>query len=141
ACHASQFGKGGFKLSVFGFAPNDDYVAIIRDGFGRRACLEDPARSLFLLKPTGVVPHEGGRRLQAGSVDHQILIQWLKNGAPRPNPSPVAVTSLKVEPDRRVGPAGFSQQLRVLATYADGRVSDVTHWVKFTSLDDAVLKV
>jgi Protein of unknown function (DUF1553)/Protein of unknown function (DUF1549) len=141
ACHASQYGKGGFKLSVFGFAPNDDYTAIVRDGFGRRANLEDPARSLFLLKPTGAAPHEGGKRLEAGSVDHQVLIQWLKNGAPRPNPSLVAVTALKVEPSRRIGTICFTQQLRVLATYADGRLSDVTPLAKFTSLDDAVLSV
>src|SRR6185437_17143828 len=25
ACHASQYGKGGFKLSVFSFAPEDDF--------------------------------------------------------------------------------------------------------------------
>jgi len=141
ACHASQFGKGGFKLSVFGFSPNDDYAAIVRDGFGRRANVEDPARSLFLLKPTEAVPHEGGKRLQAGSVDHQLLIQWLKNGAPRPNPAAPAVTALKIEPTRRVGPAGFTQQLQVLATYADGRTVDVTPWAKYDSLDDAVLRV
>jgi hypothetical protein len=141
ACHASQYGKGGFKLSVFAFSPNDDYTAIVRDGFGRRSDLEDPAHSLFLLKPTGAVPHEGGKRLQSGSVDHQLLIQWLKNGAPRPNPAAPAVTALKVEPSRRVGPAGFGQQLQVLATYADGRTVDVTHWAKYDSLDDSVLRV
>jgi hypothetical protein len=141
ACHASQFGKGGFKLSVFGFAPNDDYVAIVRDGFGRRASLEDPARSLFLLKATGAVAHGGGKRLDAGSVDHQVLVQWLCNGAPRPNPAASAVTAIKVEPVRRVGAAGFNQQLQVLATYSDGRTADVTHWAKFDSLDDAVLRV
>lgn len=141
ACHASQYGKGGFKLSVFGFSPNEDYTAIVRDGFGRRASLEDPARSLFLLKPTGAVPHEGGKRLEAGSVDHQLLVQWLRNGAPRPNSAAPAVTALKVEPNRRVGPMGFQQQLRVTATYADGRSADVTHWAKFDTLDEAVLRV
>jgi hypothetical protein len=141
ACHASQYGKGGFKLSVFGFSPNDDYVAIVRDGFGRRASMEDPARSLFLLKPTGEVAHAGGKRLDAGSVDHQLLIQWLRNGAPRPNPAPPAVTALKVEPNRRVGPAGFQQQLQVTATYADGRTVDVTHWAKYDTLDESVLRV
>jgi hypothetical protein len=69
------------------------------------------------------------------------FIQWLKNGAPRPTPSPLAVTSLKVEPGRRVAAVGSCQQLRVLATYADGRVVDVTHWAKFNSLDESVLKL
>jgi hypothetical protein len=141
ACHASQFGKGGFKLSVFAFAPNDDYVAIVRDGFGRRVSLLDPAESLLLCKPTTAVPHEGGKRLEAGSVDYEIIKQWLANGAPRPNPKPVAVTGLTVEPARRVGPAGFTQQLRVVATYADGHSADVTHWAKFDTLDEGVVAV
>ena len=81
ACHASQFGKGGFKLSVFSFAPEDDYRAIVRDSFGRRANTITPSASLLLRKPTGAVPHEGGQRLQAGSVDYQILEQWLAGGA------------------------------------------------------------
>ncbi|MBO0697690.1 MAG: DUF1553 domain-containing protein [Zavarzinella sp.] len=141
ACHASQYGKGGFKLSVFAFAPNDDWTAIVRDGFGRRVSLLDPAASLLLCKPTTAVPHEGGKRLEAGSVDYEIIKQWLANGAPRPNPKPVAVTALTVEPARRVGPAGFTQQLRVVATYADGHSTDVTHWAKFDSLDEGVVAV
>src|SRR5262249_2313848 len=70
ACHASQYGKGGFKLSVFGYAPDEDYVAIVRDRLGRRICMQDAARSLFLLKPTASVPHGGGRRLEVGSVEY-----------------------------------------------------------------------
>ncbi|HET6328192.1 MAG TPA: hypothetical protein VFG04_26140, partial [Planctomycetaceae bacterium] len=31
ACHASQYGKAGFKLSVFGYEPTQDYAAIVRD--------------------------------------------------------------------------------------------------------------
>src|SRR5262249_56489003 len=75
ACPASQYGKGGFKLSVFAFAPEDDYRAIVRDGFGRRANTLTPSASLFLRKPTGGVPHEGGQRLEVGSVDYRILEQ------------------------------------------------------------------
>jgi hypothetical protein len=141
ACHASQYGKGGFKLSVFGFAPNDDWAAIVRDSFGRRVSRLDPPASLLLRKPTAAVPHEGGKRLEVGSVDYQILAQWLASGAPRPNPKAAEVTGLTVEPARRVGPAGFTQQLRVTARYPDGRTADVTHWAKFDSMDEGVLAV
>ena len=58
--------------------------AIARDGMGRRVNVVDPSRSLVLLKPTLGVPHEGGHRLEAGSVDYQILKQWLARGAPPP---------------------------------------------------------
>jgi len=141
ACHGSQYGRGGFKLSVFGFAPDEDFAAIVRDGFGRRVNRLDPAQSLFLLKPTGAIPHEGGRRFESGSVDQRILAQWLANGAPRPSASPLAVTRLRVEPARQVGAVGHSQQLRVVATYSDGRSADVTHWSKFDSLNEGVLTV
>ncbi len=141
ACHASQYGKGGFKLSVFGFAPEDDYHAIVRDGLGRRANPIVPSASLLLRKPTGAVPHEGGQRLQAGSVDYQILAQWLGNGAPPPSAKEPKVVSLRLWPSRRVGPPGFTQQLQVLATYDNGRIRDVTALAQYSSMDEGVLSV
>ena len=33
SCHASQHGKGGFKLSVFGYAPDEDFRALVRQTF------------------------------------------------------------------------------------------------------------
>ncbi len=141
ACHASQYGKGGFKLSVFGFAPEDDYRAMVRDSLGRRANNIVPSASLLLRKPTGAVPHEGGQRLQAGSVEYRILEQWLGGGAPPPSAKAPKVVSLRVWPARRVGPLGFTQQLQILATYDNGRTRDVTALAKFDSMDEGVLRV
>jgi hypothetical protein len=141
ACHASQYGKGGFKLSVFGFAPEDDYRAIVRDGLGRRANTIVPSASLLLRKPTGAVPHEGGQRLQAGSVDYQILEQWLGSGTAPPTAKEPKVVSLRLWPSRRVGPLGFTQQLQVLATYDNGRTRDVTALTQFSSMDEGVVSV
>jgi hypothetical protein len=141
ACHASQHGKGGFKLSVFGYAPDEDYHAIVHDSLGRRINAVDPAHSLFLLKPTVAVPHGGGHRLAAGSVDHQMLLRWLANGAPRSIGPVPEVTGLQVQPARRVGTVGFSQQLRVTATYGDGKTRDVTAWTKFDSGDEGLVRV
>jgi hypothetical protein len=140
ACHASQYGKGGFKLSVFGFAPDDDYQAIVRDNFGRRINTIDPAASLLLRKPTGAVPHEGGQRLQAGSVDYQIIEQWLARGAPA-STKPPKVKALRLTPSRRVGSLGFTQQLQVVAAYDNGQTRDVTALTKFDSMDEGVLRV
>jgi hypothetical protein len=140
ACHASQYGKGGFKLTVFAFAPDQDYHNIVRDGFGRRVNLVDPARSLFLLKPTTGVPHGGGRRINPGSVDYQILRSWLACGAPPPAAAP-EMTSLDVFPARRVGARRFTQQLRVVANYSNGKKRDVTAFARFDSTDDGVLRV
>jgi hypothetical protein len=141
ACHASQHGKGGFKLSVFGFDPGADYRAIVRDSFGRRASTISPRGSLFLLKPTLGAPHEGGRRLHVGSVDYRVLEAWLACGAPPPSPKAPKVTGLRVLPARRVGAPGFTQQLRVLARYDGGKERDVTALAKFDSMDEGTLSV
>jgi hypothetical protein len=141
ACHASQYGKGGFKLSVFSFAPNDDHAAITRDQQARRVDLLSPDRSLFLLKPTGAVPHGGGQRLTRDSVDYQLLKTWLTTGAPGPASDEPVVKLLHVYPPRRVGQPGLSQQLRVTADYSDGKTRDVTCWSQFDSLDDSIVRV
>jgi hypothetical protein len=141
ACHASQYGKGGFKLSVFGYAPDEDHVAIVRDRIGRRVSFAEPAESLFLLKPTASIPHGGGRRFQAGSVDYQILKRWIASGAPGPNGKEPQVTGLIVTPARRVGSVGLTQQLQVVARYADGSQRDVTAWARYDSMEEAVLSV
>lgn len=141
ACHASQYGKGGFKLSVFSFAPNEDFDAITRDRQARRVNLLEPEQSLFLLKPILAVPHGGNRRLTAGSVDYELLKAWLASGTPGLKPDEPKVQSIQVRPPRRVGPPGTTQQLQVLATYSDGKTRDVTCWAKFDSLDDSVVTV
>jgi hypothetical protein len=141
ACHASQYGKGGFKLSVFASDPEQDHRAIVRDALGRRVSILDPSASLFLLKPTQGVPHGGGTRLQPGSIEYQLLRQWLAGGAPGPMTKAPRVTALTVRPARRVGPPGFMQQLQVLASYDNGKTQDVTAWARFDSMDKSVLEV
>ena len=141
ACHGSQYGKGGFKLSVFAFAPADDHTAIVRERLSRRVNLIDPAQSLLLLKATAAVPHGGGQRLAAGSVDHRILVSWLAGGAPGPAAKAPTLTSLRVEPARAMGPEGFEQQLRVVASYDNGTTRDVTSWAKYDSTEESVVEV
>lgn len=141
ACHASQHGKGGFVLSVFGYAPDQDRAAIVRDRQQRRINFLEPEQSLLLLKPTMAVPHGGSRKLEKGSIDYQYLVSWIAAGAPGPTPDAPKVTGLMAYPAHRVGETGFQQQLRVEATYSNGVVRDVTHWAKFDSLDDAVVSV
>ncbi|HEX5272848.1 MAG TPA: hypothetical protein VFW33_20260, partial [Gemmataceae bacterium] len=82
ACHGNQNGKGGFKLSLRGQDPDADFAALTRDTLGRRTDPLRPADSLVLLKATGSVPHEGGRRFGADSPEYDILRRWLVAGAP-----------------------------------------------------------
>ncbi len=141
ACHASQFGKGGFKLSVFGFAPDDDRKAMALDWRQRRINLMEPEKSLLLRKATMEVGHGGGRRFKRDSVDYKVLLGWVQRGAPSPAKDPPEVTQITVFPSHILTHKGVQQQLRVVADYSDGAQRDVTHWAQFDSNDDALLEV
>jgi uncharacterized protein DUF1549/uncharacterized protein DUF1553/Big-like domain-containing protein len=141
ACHAAQHGKGGFKLSVFGYDPEKDRDAMVRDGLSRRTSFVEPERSLLLLKPTMQTPHGGGRRLEKGSVDYQIMLAWIASGAAAPKKDDAEVVKLTVTPPERVGQAGLTQQLRVVAEYSNGLSRDVTASARYDSLDDGVVSV
>ena len=141
ACHASQHGKGGFILSVFGFDPGKDRTSIVLDRLQRRVDFIKPENSLLLLKPTLSIPHGGGKRLKKNSVDYQLLLAWLQAGAPAQKEEPLAVTSLEVTPAQRVGRLGMKQQLRVEAHYSDGSVRDVTALARYDSVDEGMLSV
>src|SRR3954470_5949672 len=65
ACHGNANGKGGFKISLRGQDPADDYGVLTKDLGGRRIDREHPANSLLLLKPIGAVPHQGSVRFRA----------------------------------------------------------------------------
>jgi hypothetical protein len=140
ACHGSQYGKGGFKLSLAGFDTDLDYLNIVKQARGRRIALADPRRSLLLLKPTMTVPHGGGRRLEPGSPDYKTLLRWLQEGAPGPNPADPTLTKVDVFPNERILPQGDRPlRLVVRATYNNGMTRDVTAHTRLQSLNDAVV--
>ena len=141
ACHASQYGKGGFKISVMGFDPDLDYNAIVRDRQQRRINSLNPELSLFLRKPAMEVPHGGSRRIKKGSVDYQLMVAWIKGGALGPDAKAPKVTKITVTPNRRITTTKQIQQLRVVAEYSDSTTRDVTAWARFDTMDDTVVAV
>lgn len=142
ACHASQFGKGGFKLSVFAFAPEQDHVALTREWDGRRISVVDPDDSLVLRKATLQIAHGGGRRFGTGSYEHAVLRTWIAEGARHAGASPATViVGLDVFPRERTYRQGQTQQLRVEAAYQDGSRRDVTRRVEFDSLERGIADV
>src|SRR5438477_5274694 len=76
-CHGNKNGKGGFKLSLRGQDPEEDYLALTRDMFGRRVNPLEPEQSLILLKPTAEVAHEGGQLFKNSSEEGEILRRWI----------------------------------------------------------------
>ena len=125
-CHGSQAGKNGFKLSLRGYDAIFDVRALADDLASRRVNVASPAESLMLLKPTAAVPHEGGQVIQPGSKYYETLRQWIAEGA-RLDVTAARVQKVEVMPKNRVVEAiGARQQVRVVATYADGSQRDVT---------------
>jgi hypothetical protein len=78
-CHGNGQGKGGLKLSLRGQDPDLDWLALTRDQAGRRVNAVEPEKSLLLLKATGAVPHEGGKRFAPGSPEHAVMTSWRRH--------------------------------------------------------------
>ncbi|MCH2181603.1 MAG: DUF1553 domain-containing protein [Mariniblastus sp.] len=140
-CHGSAGGKMGFKLSLRGYDPIFDIRAFTDDLSGRRVNLASPADSLMLLKPTASVPHQGGQLLSPQHKYYQTLHDWIAAGALLDLDVP-RVTSLDVFPANPIlARAGDRQQMRVVATYADGQQRDVTHEAFLEISDTEIAKV
>ena len=101
-CHGKASGQNGFKLSVFGFDPEADYNALVKEGRGRRVFPASPEDSLLLAKPSGRVPHGGGLRLAAGSIDYQLVRHWIEQGMPVGAADAATVVAVEVVPRERV---------------------------------------
>jgi hypothetical protein len=141
ACHGALAGKNGFKLTLRGYDPEVDFDTLTRQSIGRRVSLSDPAHSLVLLKPSMGIPHAGGKRFDTNSLEYRVISQWIAAGTPRPADSDPQVTNLEVYPASATMKPGAEQQLVVRAKYSDGRLRDVTRWVKFSSSDEGVATV
>lgn len=140
-CHGKAEGQNGFKLSVFGSDVEADYAALVKEARGRRLFNAAPEKSLFLMKASGQLPHGGGIRIPASSEAYATIRGWIAAGAPLgPTTAPV-VTAVRVEPRERTMAMAAGQQLRVTATYSDGRAVDVTHIARFQSNNDELAKV
>ena len=125
-CHGSAQGKNGFKLSLRGYDPIFDVRALTDDQAARRVNVASPDDSLMLLKPTASVPHVGGQVMVPGEPYYETLRAWIADGAVLKSDTP-RVAKIELSPSNPiVQQVGLKQQIRVLATYADGEVRDVT---------------
>jgi hypothetical protein len=132
ACHGNQNGKNGFKLSLRGQDPDFDLTVLTRDALGRRLDRNHPEESLVLIKATGAMAHEGGKRFGINSDEYRILRGWIAEGAHGDGDGAPVLKSLDVSPRQQVlvEPAD-RVTLRVTATFSDGRTRDVTKLAVF----------
>jgi len=141
ACHGAAAGQNGFKLSLRGYDDEGDFLTLTRAAFGRRVVPSDPARSLMLLKPTGAVPHKGGKRFDVDSMDYRVLSGWIASGTPGPKSEDPRIMRIELLPSHVVLDPNSVQQLTVIAHFSDGHSEDVTRWTKYTSANETVSQV
>jgi hypothetical protein len=125
-CHGSAPGQKGFKLSLLGYDPAFDYVALTRELRGRRIDLADPGESLLLKKPTRKVKHGGGRLMTEESEAYRTIAAWIRAGAPYRSGTPVDLVRIEAKPGE------------VTAHYSDGSKRDVTRLALLSANDDSI---
>ena len=140
-CHGKFGGQGGLNLSLLTLNPESDYEPIVHHSRGRRINLLEPDQSLFFLKPTGQIAHEGGLRFDPSSDEALTILRWIEAGAPFSNDEP-RLRKLEVQPNSFVlSDVGEAAQLKVLAYFSDGSVEDVTEKAVYESKDAPVAEV
>ena len=134
-CHGKSGGQNGFRLSLLGFYPEDDYEFLVKEGRGRRLFPPAPEESLLLKKGIGEMPHGGGARIEPDSHEYRLLVRWISQGMPYGSPDDPVVTKIECLPATRVMNREAEQQVTVRATYSDGRTEDVTQMALFEAND------
>ena len=134
-CHGKASGQNGFKLSLLGFEPTEDYEFLVKEGRGRRLFPAAPEKSLLLQKATNAMPHGGGARLDADSHEYRLMRRWIAQGMPYGKASDPTVARIEVIPAHRDMQRGGEQQITVIAHYTDGSTEDVTRTAQYDAND------
>ena len=140
-CHGKASGQNGFKISLLGFEPETDYVALVKEARGRRIQTSSPEHSLLLEKAAGVVAHGGGRKMEKDSDEYKLVRRWVGAGAPYGKETDPTVTKVSIYPEHRVMSRNNRQQFSVYAHYTDGSVEDITRRAQYDSNDQEIATV
>lgn len=140
ACHGSFQGRGGFRLSLFGYDFKADHAALA-DSEHPRVIAHKPDESLILTKPTSDDMHEGGKRYELGSWQHHLLRRWVESGA-KLGKSALKLARLEVTPHELILSRESEQaSLHAVAVWEDGAREDVTPLCRFQTNDDDVARI
>jgi hypothetical protein len=141
ACHGSFQGRGGFRLSLFGYDFQKDHEALTGNK-SMRVDVKNPDESLILQKPTLTLQHKGGQRLKPGSWQYYAILRWIRAGAKNDAADGNRLVKLSVSPEQHVfHKPGEKLQLQVIARWSDGTAEDVTELARFRSNNDAVATI
>ncbi len=130
-CHGKSDGQNGFKLSLLGFYPDEDYEYLVHEDRGRRLFPADPDYSLLLQKPANQLPHGGGKRMEPGTYEWQLVANWIAQGSPLGSEDDAKIERIEVVPAVREMNIATKQQLAVVAHYSDGSTRDVTRLASY----------
>ncbi len=140
ACHGKGSGQNGFRLSLRGFAPDQDHTWLSKEFMARRANRSFPNESLILRKAIGLTPHEGGKLFPQSSRPYGVLSRWIAGGMPGPDPKEAPLQSLAIFPTSVIMEKGQDLSFSAKARYTDGTESDVTWLCRFDSNDSGMLE-
>jgi Protein of unknown function (DUF1553)/Protein of unknown function (DUF1549) len=141
SCHGSFQGRGGFRLSLFGYDFQADHEEL-QKGDPLRANKDKPLESLILVKPTDADMHEGGQRYNKGGWEYHVFRRWLEAGAKHDEKSVQRIASLEVTPAEILfSQPGEKVNLKAIAVWPDGSREDVTCLCRFTSNSDQVATI
>lgn len=141
SCHGAATGKNGFGLSLFGFDPAHDHLALTRELRGRRLDVASPDDSLFLQKGSARVGHQGGKRLAADGAFYRDLRAWVAAGAGNDGTSAPRLVAIDLLPATAVAIGGQSLPLLLCARYTDGSDRDVTDLALWSSSNEGAVTV
>ena len=141
ACHGSFQGRGGFRLSLFGYDFKSDHESLL-DSKSTRVDRDQPLESLILVKPTNADNHEGGLRYKKGGWEYQVLRHWVEGGASFDAEKIDQLKGLQISPAEIIfNKTDQKVQLTVIAQWADGTSEDVTPLCRYITNDGQVAKI
>jgi hypothetical protein len=140
ACHGSPTGKGGFRLSLRGYDPTLDEQSLLKEMGSRRIDRIQPEKSLLWLKATGLVSHEGGKKLDPASQQSLLMLNWIREGA--------ILDPLQTIPTLRIDPAEFiispdqlARPVNVFARIEGNPETEISHLVRWSVSDETVASI
>lgn len=139
-CHGKSDGQNGFRLSLLGFYPEDDYEFLVHESRGRRVFPGDPEYSLLLLKPSNTLPHGGGKRMNPGTYEWELVSEWIRQGLPETAKDAPTLERIQVLPSARKMNFSGQQQLAVVGYYSDGTTRDVTRLASYEANQSEMLQ-
>jgi len=144
-CHGGSQGRGGFRLSLFGSDPADDFYSIVQQLESRRVNFVHPERSLLVTKPTLILEHGGEQRFDFDSRPARTFLRWIEEGANRQQLRQLSNLGLIIDHEKTNTAIAenlpYDLKFSVLGHYSDDTTVDITWLAVITPSDPAAVEI